>query len=170
MKKPKGSGRRWAHEYLNIAIWKVESTEMQKEGYLHIYYGEGIGLAPTILGMALRSCGAGLNTGYFRLHGEDNRDVQKSLYDIDSDIFSDILAGVRFQDYYDTSSYIDTVTKELNNYDMIILEMGRPLSLEVLENILAARSGSVEILLCGASFPKELLNAADLISRVDYID
>ena len=140
---------------------------MQKEGYLHVYYGEGIGLAPTTLGMALRSCGAGLNVGYFRLHGEDGG-VCKPLYNIDSDIFSNALPDVNLKDFYDIPLYISVVTKELNDYDTIILEMGRPLSVEALKGIIKSRASSVEILLCGRSFPEEVLNAADLISRADY--
>ena len=134
------------------------------KGYIHVYTGDGKGKTTAAVGLAIRAVGAGKKVCILQFMKSFAYSEQKILQSLPGITLITLGKGIE--------QAIDAVSK---NYDMVILDeynMARWYDLateEETEKILKARRPEVELIFTGRNAPKEILDAADLITEMKKI-
>ena len=117
------------------------------KGCIHIYTGESQKHLKTAQGMALRACGAGFSVGFCSF-GEKADDIES---------IASRLPGLQI---------LKDIGQDVSQFDMIILHNCDLTDHHNLRKFLADRPKNAEIVLCGMSFPDDILTMADLVSEI----
>jgi len=117
-----------------------------KKACIHVYTGENWKYLKTVLGMALRACGAGFSVGFFNF-GSDVSDIVE---------FANRLQGMHV---------LKNIEQDTSQFDMLILYDCENNQAD-LRSFLASKPQNTEIVLCGAVFSDDILAAADLVSEI----
>ena len=154
-----------------------------KQGYVHVYTGNGKGKTTTMLGLTLRATGAGFRVyiGQFLKSGEYSE--VKALKQ---------LSGVRIEQYGEVGFIIDEPTEKdiaiakagfckataavySGQYDVIMLDeinVATDLGLIAVQEVvdlIKEKPQNVELVLTGRNATPEIIAAADLVSEIREI-
>ena len=168
----------------SVALSRYDGEEMMRRGFIQVYTGNGKGKTSAAIGLAIRAAGAGLRILFVQF-------VKGMKY-------NEIDALKRFSDcisvhQYGTGCFIKNkpqdedieiartglleVQSELLNgqYDLVILDEANIaihfglFKVEELLKVIASRKPECEIVITGRCAPKELIDAADLVTEMKEI-
>jgi len=164
-------------------------TEYKKQGFIHIYYGNGRGKTSILNGTCIRALGANLKVIYLRFF--KNRpsaelDFFKN-YKIKLEIISFYKSSTKFiwnmneqerkifyEEHLQGLNYFAKIIKE-GKYDVVIADeiidvvTNKIVSDLQLANILKQKANHVEVLLSGHMLPLECSKIANLISEIKLV-
>lgn len=162
----------------------IKSEEMMRKGFIQVYTGNGKGKTTAAIGLAIRAAGAGLKILFAQF-------VKGMKY-------SEIAALERFSDCISIHQYgndcfiknkpldadIEIARKGLwevqsellkGQYDLVILDEANIamhfglFKVDELLKVIASRKPECEIVITGRYAPKELIDAADLVTEMKEI-
>lgn len=113
----------------------------------HVYMGGNQKDLNTAYGMALRACGAGFCVGFYSF-GE----LAPKISNLVSRLTS--------------AQIIESIKQDLSHLDMLILLDIDTTNHDKLQDFIACKPESMELILCGTHFPEDVLNKSDLVSEI----
>jgi ATP:corrinoid adenosyltransferase len=94
----------------------IGDGDFLEKGYVHIYFGEGLGRLPIACGIALRAKGAGLSVGHFSDFPKNNLNLN-NLREITKNFDMIILDGC---DEICENALMDLITNRPKNTELIL--------------------------------------------------
>ncbi len=166
----------------------MNNNKTKKEGYIHIYYGDGKGKTSILNGAIIRAISynkkieylsffKNIKTGEFiffnKLQKKNNFSFNtfynfsnKFIWDMDDyeikKLKKESLKGLEYFKKIINSKNIDLVIAD----EILDLIINKFISSNEFANILQNRNKSIEIMLSGHVLPKECIDVVDLISKV----
>jgi cob(I)alamin adenosyltransferase len=155
-----------------------------KQGFIHVYTGNGKGKTTAALGLALRAAGAGQSVYIGQFLKKGNFSELKALKR-----FKDLIVTEQFgkktfiinepnkNDILIAQNAFKTIRNVIENgkFKIVILdEINCALKLQLIDlkdflNVLKEKPKHVEIVLTGRDAPKEIINIADLVTEMKEI-
>ena len=156
-----------------------------KQGYIHIYTGDGKGKTTAAIGLAIRAAGYGMKTYIGQFMKGQHYGELTALHDhpfIIIEQYGDVVECVHREEI--TQKHVDQAQLGLkqarkamhsHEYDIIILDEINVavwfdlIHVEDVLELLNERPNNIEFILTGRRAPKELMDIADLVSDVKEI-
>lgn len=155
-----------------------------REGYVHLYIGDGKGKTTAAVGLAVRALGAGLKVAFLQFFKPDTSSEVKILKKFTPQLLylnfhtngfvkgkpSEALSRLIKEAYQFLCKLI-----EENNFDLIVLdEFVYAISWQLVDltdfiHLLKSRPPGVEIVITGRHAPQELIDLADLVTEMKNI-
>jgi cob(I)alamin adenosyltransferase len=161
----------------------LPQTSLIGQGYVHVYTGNGKGKTTAILGLAFRAAGHGLKTyiGQF-MKAQEYGELETagklapyiSIEQYGRNQFVHVKPAPEEDDVDSARDGLAQATEALlsGHYDIVVLDeiftarFFKLVTTDVILSLIARKPAGVELILTGRYAPKEVIEAADLVTEM----